>query len=302
MRLVITGSSGLIGSALTTAFQSHGHAVLRMVRPWGKQKGNDTAVWDPALGLIEPRNLEGADVVIHLSGASIAGLRWTARKRGNIASSRLRSTRLLATSLASMANPPSTFLVASAVGYYGDRGDERLSEESPPGTGFLADLAQEWEAAASPAAARGIRVVHLRTAVVLSGVGGSLSVMLRPFKLGVGGVLGNGRQWMSWVALEDVVGAIMHMLVTDSLTGPVNVCSPNPVTNRTFTQTVGRVLSRPTLIPVPAFALRLALGRMADELLLSSTRAEPRKLLDSGYRFHYPDLETTLRHALGKGA
>ena len=275
---------------------------MRMVRPWGKRKGNDTAVWDPALGLIDERDLEGADVVIHLSGASISGLRWTARKRGAIAKSRIQSTQLLAAALASMTNPPSTFLVASAVGFYGDRGDERLSEESPPGAGFLADVAQEWESAASPAVARGIRVVNLRTAVVLSGAGGSLPVMLRPFKLWVGGVLGNGRQWMSWVALEDVVASIMHTLVTDSLSGPVNVSSPNSVTNRTFTQTVGRVLSKPTLLPAPAFALRLVMGRMADELLLSSARVKPRKLLESGYRFHYPDLETTLRHAVGKAA
>jgi uncharacterized protein (TIGR01777 family) len=228
------------------------------------------------------------------------GLRWTAQKKRRIRESRTIATRLLVQTLTRLAKPPAVLVCASGVGYYGSRGDEVLSEESRPGTGFLAELAREWEAATATAIAQGIRVVNLRLGVVLSAHGGALAKMLTPFRLGLGGVIGDGAQWMSWIALDDVIGAIRHALTTDALRGPLNVVAPAPVINAEFTRTLGRALGRPTLVPLPAFAARLALGEMADEMLLTSQRAVPARLQASGYRFRYPTLEDALRAVLGR--
>ncbi|MFQ5915907.1 MAG: TIGR01777 family oxidoreductase, partial [Nitrospinota bacterium] len=240
------------------------------------------------------------DAAVHLSGENIGEGRWTAAKKAAIRDSRVKSTRLLAETLARLEQPPRVFVCASAVGYYGDRGEEVLREESPLGSGFLPDLSLEWESAAEPAVQKGIRVVHLRNGIVLSPKGGALAKMLPPFKLGLGGKLGSGRQYVSWISLDDMVGVIRHALERESLSGPVNAVAPNPVTNAEFTQTLGRVLSRPTVFQVPAFTLRLAFGEMADAALLASARVEPARLLASGYSFRHPELEGALRHILGK--
>jgi uncharacterized protein (TIGR01777 family) len=262
--------------------------------------GEDALRWDPASGAITPAGPSVADAVVHLAGDSIMGLRWTADKKRRIRESRTIATRLLVQTLTRLAKPPAVFVCASGVGYYGSRGDEVLSEESRPGTGFLADLAREWEAATATAIAQGIRVVNVRLGVVLSAHGGALAKMLTPFRLGLGGVIGDGAQWMSWIALDDVIGAIRHALTTDALRGPLNIVAPAPVTNAEFTRTLGRVLGRPTLVPLPAFAARLALGEMADELLLASQRVVPARLQASGYRFRYPTLDDALRAVLGR--
>lgn len=241
---------------------------------------------------------EGPDAVVHLAGENIARARWSERQKALIRDSRVKGTRLLCDLLARYSPPPKALVCASAVGYYGDRADEILKEESAPGSGFLADVCREWEAATQPAVERGIRVVNLRIGIVLSPMGGALAKMLTPFKLGVGGTIGSGRQYMSWIALDDVVGAIHFALTNESLHGPVNAVAPNPVTNREFTHTLGRVLSRPTLFPMPAFAARLVLGEMADALLLASARVEPAQLLASGFTFRHPDLEAALRALL----
>jgi uncharacterized protein (TIGR01777 family) len=269
--------------------------VRREPRP-----GEDVLRWDPSSGAITPAGPSVADAVVHLAGDSIMGLRWTAEKKRRIRESRVTATRLLVQTLTRLAKPPAVLICASGVGYYGSRGDEVLSEESRPGTGFLADLAREWEAATATAIAQGIRVVNLRLGVVLSAHGGALAKMLTPFRLGLGGVIGDGAQWMSWIALDDVTGAIRHALTTDALRGPVNAVAPAPVTNAEFTRTLGRALGRPTLVPLPAFAARLALGEMADELLLASQRVVPARLQASGYRFRYPTLEDALRAVLGR--
>lgn len=300
MKILISGSSGLIGSALVRSLEGQGHEVMRLVR--AQSRGGEHAVrWDPAGGRLDRVLLEGVGAVIHLAGENVAAARWTTERKLLIRDSRVKSTELLASTIARLAKPPRTFLCASAVGIYGDRGDEVLREDSPPGTGFLADVCRVWEAATEPARNHGVRVANLRFGIVLSASGGALVKMLPPFKAGVGGVIGSGRQYMSWITLDDAVGAIRHTLETERLAGPVNVVAPNPVTNREFTRTLGRVLGRPTLFPVPAFALKMALGEMAQELL-ASQRAEPAKLLASGYTFLYPELEAALRHVLGASA
>jgi hypothetical protein len=247
---------------------------------------------------LNPAELEGFDGVVHLAGESIAAGRWTEKKKRRIRDSRVRGTRLLAESLAGLQNPPRVFVGASAMGYYGDRGEEVLREESAPGTLFLSAVCREWESAAQPLSARGVRVVHARFGLVLGSSGGALAKMLPPFRLGLGGVLGRGDQYMSWISLDDAVGALLHALSTESLSGPVNAASPAPVTNREFTKTLGRVLGRPTIFPLPAWAARLIFGQMAEELLLASARLEPAKLLKTGFTFRHPDLETALRHVL----
>jgi hypothetical protein len=271
--------------------------VARLVRALPTAGGD--IPWDPAAGRLDPARLEGLDAVVHLAGENIAG-RWTAAKKARIRSSRVEGTRLLAEALAGLKRPPKTLLCASAIGYYGDRGAELLREESPAGTGFLAEVCREWEAAARPAAEKGLRVVHLRIGVVLSPAGGALARMLMPFKLGLGGRIGSGSQFMSWIASDDLSGVIRHALTTESLRGPVNAVAPQAVTNLEFTQTLGRVLRRPTPFPMPAFAARLAFGEMAEALLLASARVEPTRLVASGYRFRAPELEGALRHLLGK--
>jgi uncharacterized protein len=302
MKVLVTGSTGFVGSALVPFLTTGGHTVTRLLRPGSAQATLHGPVleWNPAKGELAAAAMEGMEAVIHLAGENIAAGRWTAERRARIRDSRVGGTRLLAETLARMAKPPNTLVCASAVGYYGNRGQERLTEQSAPGVGFLAEVCKAWEAAAQPAAARGIRVVHLRLGIVLSPAGGALARMLLPFRFGVGGVIGDGRQYMSWISLDDLVAVIHHAAVNDALRGAVNAVSPAPVTNREFTKTLGRVLGRPTIFPLPAFAARLALGEMADELLLSSTRVEPQKLMAGGFHFHHSDLEGALRHLLGK--
>jgi uncharacterized protein (TIGR01777 family) len=299
VNVAISGASGLIGAALIASLQAGGHRAIPLVRR-APRPGEDALRWDPASGTITPAGPSVADAIVHLAGDSVMGLRWTADKKRRIRESRTIATRLLVQTLTRLAKPPAVLVCASGVGYYGSRGDEVLSEESRPGTGFLADLAREWEAATATAIAQGIRVVNLRLGVVLSANGGALTKMLTPFRLGLGGVIGDGAQWMSWIALDDVTGAIRHALTTDALRGPVNAVAPAPVTNAEFTRTLGRALGRPTLVPLPAFAARLALGEMADELLLASQRVVPARLQASGYRFRYPTLEDALRAVLGR--
>jgi uncharacterized protein len=296
MTVLVTGASGFIGTALVPALTTGEHAVRRLVR--GVPAGQDEYRWDPAAGDIEPAALDGVDAAVHLAGESVAG-RWTDDKKERILRSRVDGTRTLSEALAGLERPPRVLVTASAIGYYGDRGDEVLTEESAAGEGFLAEVVREWEAASRPAEEAGIRVVRLRFGIVLSPGGGALKTMLTPFRLGVAGRLGSGRQWMSWVSLDDVVGAIQHTLTNGELAGVANTVAPNPVTNAEFTKTLGRVLGRPTLLPVPGLALRLVLGEFSQEAL-SSTRVMPRRLLESGYEFRYPVLEQALRHLLGR--
>ena len=253
--------------------------------------------WDPLAGRLDTNSLEGIEAAVHLAGESIAE-RWYSEKKARIRESRVQSTRLLSEALASLKQRPAVLVCASAIGYYGDRGELALPEDGGPGQGFLSEVCQEWEAATQPAAQAGIRVVSLRIGIVLSAAGGALKQMLLPFRLGLGGKLGSGKQYMSWIALDDLVGAIRHILLTPTLQGPVNGVAPHPVTNLEFTRTLGKVLSRPTVMPVPAFVVRLTFGEMGEQLLLASTRVVPQQLIASGYTFRYPDLEGALQHAL----
>lgn len=297
MHVIVSGSTGLVGSALIPRLTESGHRVTRLVRTI-PAAGEDAVGWDPAAGTVNAAGLEGADAVVHLAGESIAG-RWTKEKKARIRDSRVHGTRVLCEALAKLERRPSVLVSASAIGYYGDRGDEVLTEDSAPGHNFLAEVCRDWERATDPAAERGIRVVLLRYGVVLSPTGGALAQMLTPFRLGAGGRIGSGRQYLSWIALDDAVGATQHAVVTESLRGPVNGVAPEPVTNQQFTKALGRVLGRPTVLPMPRFAARLAFGQMADELLLASARVEPTRLLQTGYAFRHPDLESALRHVLG---
>ena len=299
MKVLISGSTGLIGSALISALTNAGHDAVRLVRSAPKSDGSEV-YWEPESERIDTVGLEGMDAVVHLAGENIGSGRWTRNKKARIFDSRVKGTRFLCESLANLTHPPQVLVCASAIGYYGDRDAEIVNESSASGVGFLADVCREWEIATEFVAHTDIRVVNLRMGIVLSLAGGPLEKMLPPFKMGVGGILGNGRQYMSWIALDDAVGAIHHALITDSLQGPVNNVAPHPVTNREFTKTLGRVLSRPTLFPLPGFGLRIIFGReMADELFLSSTRVEPARLSETGYAFQHPELEGALRYALG---
>jgi hypothetical protein len=257
------------------------------------------ARWDPDTGAVEP-GLDGVDAVVHLAGESVAGGRWTEARKRRIRESRVRPTRLLCETLARQRTPPRVLVCASAIGYYGDRGDQVLREESAPGAGFLPEVCRKWEAAAEPAARRGIRVVHLRIGLVLSPKGGALAAMLPVFRLGLGGPVGAGAQWMSWIGIDDTLGAILHALMNEALAGPVNAVAPAPVTNREFAKTLARVLRRPAVLPFPAFAARLLLGQMADELLLASARVEPARLRATGYAFRDATLEGALRRLLAR--
>jgi uncharacterized protein (TIGR01777 family) len=297
MKILITGSSGLIGSALIPLLREQGHEVVRLMRR-AVAPGENAAVWDPETGRLETRTLEGIHAVVHLAGENIGAKRWTDERKERMRTSRIRSTRLLSESLAQLTVPPRVLVSASAVGFYGSRGDERLTEESPAGSGYLSQVCQEWEAAAEPAQQRGIRVVNLRIGMVLSAKGGALQAMLPAFKACVGGKLGDGRQFVSWITIDDLVQSVSHIITTDSLSGPVNAVSPNPVRKVEMTKALGRVLRRPTFFAVPEFALRLLLGEMADALLLSGQRVIPEKLLARGFTFQFPDFETSLRHLL----
>lgn len=296
--VAITGASGLIGSALADALAADGYVVRRFVRV-GRQARPGDILWDPVRQVLEPAELEGVDAVVHLAGEPI-GQRWTSAVRRRIRESRIAGTRLLAASIASLSRPPRVFASGSAMGIYGSRGDEVLSETSPIGDDFLAELAADWEAEADRAAPAGVRVVKLRTGLVLSPRGGALARLLLPFRLGVGGRVGSGRQWVSWIALSDTVRAIRHVMASDGVAGPVNLAAPTPVTNAELSSTLGKVLHRPALIPVPAVALRAVFGEMADATLLASQRMQPRRLLESGFQFDHPRLESALRYELGR--
>ncbi len=295
MNVLMTGSSGLVGSALTGFLTSGGHQVRRLLRSPGT--GANTTSWNPLDGTFAKGALDGIDAVVHLAGESIASGRWTEARKARIRDSRVVGTRNLCEALAKMETPPKVLVAASALGFYGDRGDELLDESASPGTGFLPDVCQGWEDASTPARERGIRVVHLRMGIVLKAL---LSQMLLPFKLGGGGVLGSGDQYISWVTLDDALGIVLHLLTDEGISGPVNAVAPNPVTNRELTKTLGRVIHRPTVIPMPAFAARLLFGEMADALLLSSTRVDPAVLREAGFEFSHPRLEEALRHVLGR--
>lgn len=302
MTIAVTGASGLIGRALTHFLTTGGHTVVRVGR--GAAAGASSQLrdveWDPAAGRLDPRGLEGVDAVVHLAGANV-GERWTAEHRRAILDSRVQGTRLVAETIARMARPPRVLVSMSAVGYYGDRADEVLDEGAPRGRGFLADVASAWEAAADPARAAGIRVVHPRLGIVLTPAGGALAKLLPPFQLGAGGPIGSGRQWWSLIGLDDVVGVLHAMVAREALAGPVNVVMPDPVRSADFARALGRVLRRPALLPTPAFALRLALGRQqADEMLLASQRVVPTRLLDAGFTFRQATLDAALRFELGR--
>jgi uncharacterized protein (TIGR01777 family) len=294
LRIAITGATGMLGTALTPVLSTAGHQVIPMSRrniPGG-------IIWDPLDGKLNPADLEGVDAVIHLAGENLAEGRWTADRKALLRQSRTASTRLLATAMASRARPPAVLICASAIGIYGNRGDEVLDETSAPGSGFLAELVRDWEASADPARDAGIRVVHARFGVILSRDGGALAKMVTPFKLGLGGPFGDGQQWLSWVAMADVLGMITAALTVTELSGPINVTAPEPLRNRDFVAALGQELGRPAVVPIPAFALRLALGEMADEALLASARVLPRRLEQAHFTFRFPELRAALHSAL----
>lgn len=289
-RILVSGVSGPIGAALLPSLKNNGYEVTRLVRGPATNPGEIS--WDPRVPL-SPDAVSGFEAVIHLAGETIVG-RWTEAKKRRILESRVQGTRYLAEALAEAKERPRVLVIASAIGYYGDRGGEVLREDSASGHGFLPEVCRQWETAAQPATQAGIRTVNMRTGLVLTPKGGALQKMLTPFRLGVGGIIGNGQQWWSWIDVQDWVGALHHVLKSDLLQGPVNIVAPNPVTNAEFTKVLANVLSRPAILPMPAFAARLAFGQMADELLLASQRVEPTKLLASGYRFQYVDLKHSL--------
>jgi uncharacterized protein (TIGR01777 family) len=293
----VSGAGGLIGSALVPSLESDGHTVRRLVR--GRAEGHDVS-WDPSGGTIDADALQGTDAVVHLAGEGIAKRRWSDEQKARIRDSRVRGTSLLSESLAKLPTPPQVMVSGSAIGYYGDRGEEELTEDNPPGDDFLAEVCVEWEAATEPAEQVGVRVVHIRTGIVLAPGGGSLKRQVRIFKLGLGGRIGSGRQYVSWISLDDEIGAIRHLLDTATARGPHNLVSPGTVTNAELTRTLARVLHRPAVIPVPAVALDVVLGEgLARSLALASQRVVPQRLLEADYEFRHPDLEGALRHILG---
>ena len=296
MRVLIAGASGLIGSALIQPLAAEGAEVTRLVRSTPKPGEIE---WHPNQDAMDPTRLEGFDAIINLAGENVAAGRWTEDQKRKIHDSRVNGTHLLSEAIAKLAKPPRVFLCASATGFYGDREDEVLDEHSDSGGGFLAGVCREWEKATEPAVAAGVRVVNLRFGVILSREGGMLAKLLTPFKMGMGGKVGSGKQFISWVAIDDATSAIRLALNDETFRGPVNVVSPNPVTNEVFTKTLGHVLSRPTALAMPAFAARLAFGEMADETLLASQYVVPKRLSDAGFEFKYPELEGALRKYVG---
>ena len=298
MNILVTGSTGLVGSAVVPFLTTGGHRVVRLVR--GTACGPDEVEWNPQAGTIDAAKLEGLDAVVHLAGENIATGRWSAAKKARIRDSRVNGTRVLSEALAKLSRKPRVLVGASAIGFYGERGDDVMTESSNTGTSFLCNVCRDWEAATEAARSAGIRVVNLRIGVVLTPRGGALEKMLLPFKFCAGGVVGTGRQFWSWIALDDVVGVIHHAITHEELSGPVNAVSPEPATNRDFTKTLGRVLGRPTIAPLPAFVVKLLMGEMGEELLLASTRVVPNRLQATGYQFRCPTLDGALRHLLGR--
>ena len=298
MKYLLTGASGLIGSALTRRLTPEGHQVVPLVRRAVKP-GERAIAWNPDAGTIDQAALEGADVIVHLAGEPVFG-RWTAEKKRRIRDSRVLGTLLVSKAIAALAQKPRVLLAASAVGYYGDRGDEELTEASGPGTDFLAQVVQQWEAATAPARDAGVRVVNMRFGVVLSpgGKGGALAVMLPPFRMGLGGPVGGGKQFLSWVTLDDVLAAIRFLEGASALSGPVNVTSPHPVRNREFARALGHALGRPAVMPVPSFALNLAFGAEAAQMLTTGQRVLPARLTEAGFRFQDVEVEPALRRLL----
>jgi uncharacterized protein len=299
MRILVSGSTGFLGTALVKTLEGHSQTVARLVRPGTTEKKADgvraqAVAWDPVAGKFDAAGAEGADALIHLAGASIAGGRWNASRKQLLRTSRIDASRHLIGALAKLQRPPRLIVAASAVGYYGNRGDETLTEASTPGNDLLAGLCREWEAETARGTEFGARVVNLRFGIILGAHGGALAQMALPFKLGAGGRLGDGRQWMSWLTLQETVSVIQFALATSALTGPVNAVTPNPVRNKEFTSILAKTLRRPALFPAPAFALRLALGEMADALLLTSQKAMPSKLAAAGYPFLQPNLAGAL--------
>jgi uncharacterized protein len=300
MLVAVTGASGLIGTAVVRRLQAEGHQVLRLTR--SRPSGPDQVQWDPMAGRLDPDALAKADAVVHLAARNIGDrLRWTAATKRDLLQTRVEGTGLVAETMAGLAEGPRVLVCASGVGFYGDRGDEVLTEASSGGRGFLADVVRRWEQAADPARAAGLRVVHLRTGPVQTTAGAGLPKQALMFRLGIGGRLGSGRQWLSWISLDDIAGAYLHALTREDLDGPVNAVAPNPVTNAEFTATLARILRRPAVLHVPAFGPRLVLGEAADELLFVSQRARPARLQATGYRFQFPELDPALRHTLGRG-
>jgi len=301
MRILISGATGLVGTALDEALRAEGNDVRRLVRAKGTARAGDVE-WHPASGRVDTGAMEGADAVVCLGGESVAGGRWTEERKKLLRTSRVDATRVLVEAVGRMKQKPKVFVAASAIGIYGHRGEEDLTETSGPGNDFLAVLARDWEAAATQAESSGIRAVCLRFGVILSTRGGALPRMLTPFKLGAGGRLGSGKQWMSWIALEDAVGIVRAAIADERIRGPVNVVAPNPVRNDEFTRVLARVLHRPAVFPAPAFMLRLMLGEMADALLLSSQRVRPVRMMEAGYQFKTADLESALRSIIRGGS
>jgi uncharacterized protein (TIGR01777 family) len=296
MKILISGSSGLVGGRLLPLLRASGHSIIRLVRR--SPQSADEREWRPDSGLLDASAFEGIQAVINLAGDNIGEGRWTAEKKKRILESRVQTTSLLARVMAGLESRPAVFVSASAIGYYGDRGDEMLTEESDPGVGFLADVCRQWEASTTPAAAAGIRVAMLRFGVILATDGGALAKMLLPFKLGVGGNMGSGKQFWSWLTADEAARILLFAVTNDQLSGPVNAVSPHPATNAEFTKALAGVLHRPAIFPMPAFAARLALGEMADALILSSARVLPRKLESAGYQFLHPEISGALRDVL----
>lgn len=298
MKILIGGSHGLVGTALIKSLEVQGHEIFRLVRHAPTSKTE--VEWSPDRYSIALARIEGFDAVVNLAGESIAEGRWTDDKKRRIRESRVKGTKLLGDALANLTVPPKAFVCASAIGYYGNRGDELLTETSAAGDDFLAKVCAEWEEATALATEKGIRVVNARFGVILDTNGGALKTMLPPFRMGVGGRIGSGKQWMSWIALDDVVGGIQFALANDSTKGPINFVAPVPVTNAEFTKTLGKVLSRPTVLPIPAFAIKLLFGEMGEALLLGGQRVAPERLVAEGFEFRYSQLEPALAHILAK--
>ncbi len=298
LTILISGASGLVGSALIPFLTTGGHRVIRLVRRY-PLTGKDDVFWDPAKGVLNVDDINHIDAVVHLSGENIGEGLWTQAKKKKIVDSRVNGTRLISETLSKLKTPPDVLVCASAIGYYGNRGEQHLTEADGPGDDFISDVCSQWEKAAAPAIENGIRTVFMRIGVVLTPLGGALSKLLLPFKSGLGGKFGPGNQYMSWVHMDDVIGAIYHAFYDNRMNGPVNLVSPEHVTNLDFTRTLGRVLRRPTMASIPSHVIKLAFGQMGREVLLSSTRVTPKKLMDAGYAFRHPGLEASLKQMLG---